>query len=140
MAAFLKPDAGLLVPIFLREAASHKFEFGQWDCVITLANWLRFQLDDDPAIDIRGTYSNIRGWKEVVKKEGGMISFVGGRAHRVGLREIEGDPKIGDIGLIRIKRSQGYWVGAIRGSTKWWFKISDGITATELPASRIWGV
>lgn len=125
--------------IFLHEAASHPFEFGQWDCVITLANWLNVLVGQDPATDVRGTYSTIGGWKKVVANEGGMIRFIDGRAKKVGLEERK-EPRTGDIGLMRIVREQGYWVGTIRGRRRWWYKVGDGITGIDLPTHKIWGL
>ena len=129
-------DPAVALPRFLADAAAKPFQFGDWDCVITLANWIAWRTGVDVAADIRGTYSDDAGWVAIVLREGGMANFISGRAAKVGWVRKE-SPELGDIGLLRTR--DNLRVGGIWDGRRFWAKIGNGITGAPMAALRVWG-
>lgn len=119
---------------FTKVAASVSFEYGKWDCGLTMANWVHFNWGIDPAVDIRGTYHNDFGWKRMAIREGGLHEVINKRLKAVGMKIVE--PQIGDVGPIIIlqKTVVGFrqaCVGAIRGDDCWIVKLNKGIAMVQ---------
>lgn len=111
---------------FLRRAASEKRVPGEWDCAMTLANWVRSVTGIDPAFGLRGTYSEAE-WPAIVEKEGGLVALVGRLAVSAGL-EPTATPASGDIGVVESKIGP---TGAIKTATRWAMKVGAGVVAVR---------
>jgi hypothetical protein len=121
---------------FLREAAAAPFAFGEWDCAMTLANWVRLNTGIDPAPSLRGAYRSERGWKRIVIKAGGMVALVDRLASEAGLIRVL-KPAVGDVAVIDVP-SIGP-AGAIRAERRWAMKFIGGLFAVDLPPVAVWG-
>lgn len=121
---------------FLRRAMGEKRAAGEWDCAMTLANWVREVTGVDPAFSLRGSYSDAE-WPEIVEREGGLVALVGRLADGAGLSPTDA-PGIGDIGVVETRIGPA---GAIRTRRGWALKLDDGIvsarTLTVLAAWRL---
>jgi hypothetical protein len=107
-----------LLSAFLQRAAAEPFRFGEWDCCMTLANWLRELTGSDPAAHLRGRYASEFGWKRIVVRAGGLLPLVRGVVEGAGLRRVNeagltvepGDvavamiPQVGRVGGIIVGR------------------------------------
>jgi len=72
---------------FLARAAGEPHQWGQWDCCMLLANWVRENTGVDPAADLRGTYHSEFGWRRILAREGAMVEVVRKRLLAAGLTE-----------------------------------------------------
>lgn len=122
---------------FLVKAASVPFNFGEWDCAMTLANWVREQTGIDPAPDLRGTYQTDEEWKAIVEAAGGMVYLVRCLALKAGLVPIV-YPQRGDIGVIEVPRLGD--VGAIFSGTRWVCKLRRGVYGGSTQFYVAWGL
>lgn len=134
MAEVLNPKAELL-PTFLQRAASVPFEFGQWDCAMTLANWGWLVLGYDPAPDLRGSYKNERGWVRICKQAGGLDRIVNGIALAAAWVPIE-EPLLGDIAIVETPDTP---TGAIWSGRYWVAKSPNGLSAGMARTLGMWG-
>lgn len=126
---------------FLRDAAAAPFAYGEWDCAMTLANWLERQTGRDPAVELRRRYHTRRGWLRIVARAGGLVPLVGGLALAVGMREVAADElAAGDVGVVMLPALEGGHAGAIYGAGRWVLKLRHGLTGARLPAVRAWGL
>lgn len=73
---------------FLRGALDRPFVFGDCDCAMTVANWVREAAGSDPGADLRGRYRTRLGWMRIVKREGGMEAMFSARLDAAGLTRI----------------------------------------------------
>jgi hypothetical protein len=120
---------------FLRRAAGEPFRFGEWDCAMTLANWVREVSGEDPAPMLRGRYRTRLGWMRIVKREGGLVALVGALAFGAGMKPTD-RPAPGDVGVVEVP-GVGH-AGAIRTARGWAVKLDDGIVAGEMPWLAAW--
>lgn len=126
--------AGLLTD-FLREAATAPHRWGEWDCCMALANWVRARTGSDPAAHLRGAYADEAGWRRLVDEAGGMVSLVDGMAVKAGLRRGEAAAP-GDLAVIDVA---GLTAGAIRVERGFALKLDRGLTRVRaVPAIAGW--
>lgn len=115
------------LPEFLRDAAGRKFQLGEHDCGLFLADWYCAATGKpDPAIALRGaTY----GPECLVRHVRRLVLDVG--------LARTAEPKRGDIALIRILRSRAF--GAICAGTRW-VLIADergGVSSVPLNVAHV---
>lgn len=125
------------LPAFLRRAASERFRFGEWDCAMTIANWVWLVTGTDPAPELRGTYRTEAGWRSIVEKKGGLAALVGTLAEGAGLAPTD-DPLPGDIGIVDVP-TYGH-TAAIRVRRGWAMKMIDGLTTVNVDHVAAWRV
>ena len=133
MADILTHPATLVA--FLREASAAPFAWGEWDCCMTLANWVRSVRGPDPADHLRGTYSDDAGWRKIVADQGGLIRVVEAVARRADMLRIHPDfAQPGDVAVARIGGND-FELGAIcTGPDRWVVKLQRGVQ--RFPATR----
>lgn len=124
-----------MVRDFLRQAAREPFVYGQWDCAMTVANWVREVMGSDPAPALRGSYRTRLGWMRIVKRAGGLPALVGGLAERAGMVRCAGD-RPGDIGVVDCPGVGP--AGAIRTGRGWAVKLDRGLLVGEMSALAAW--
>jgi hypothetical protein len=122
---------------FMRRAAAEPFRFGEWDCAMTLANWVRERTGEDPARHLRGRYRTRLGWVRIVRREGGLVALVGRVATAAGMVETQ-DPAPGAVGVVLVP-DVGLAGGIHVGEGRWAVKLDRGITAGPLAVERAWG-
>ncbi len=121
---------------FLQRMASEPFRYGEWDCALAVANWVREATGIDPAERLRGRYRTELGWKLVAGRAGGLPALFADIASRVGLSAVHDSPRPGDVGLVQV-RSLGVF-GAIRGEGRWVVKLNNGVVGADFPALAVW--
>lgn len=121
---------------FLQRMAAEPFRYGEWDCALAVANWVREATGIDPAPRLRGRYRTERGWKRVAGRAGGLPALFARIARRAGLKRVRGAPQAGDVGLVQV-RSLGVF-GAIRGEGRWVVKLNNGVVGADFPALAVW--
>ncbi|APE43419.1 hypothetical protein BOO69_08310 [Sulfitobacter alexandrii] len=137
-----------MTPLFqeLHRWMSLPFIWGETDCMLVLADWIRTVRGADPADHIRGTYDSpgscqretgfLRTPVEAVEK---CLSTIGG------LPRVD-EPAPGDIALIRIADGRGglMTAGAIWTGTAWGCKGPEGTTTISpravVEVTAIWAV
>lgn len=116
--------------------ASTPFAFGQCDCTLWVADWVRSRLGVDPAAPWRGRYRTRIGWHRLIR--GQSLAEVAGRALRAaGARQIDVLAAVpGDVGMIETHDGLAM---AIRGQLGWLAKTGPGIW--RCPTATIaWGL
>ena len=84
---------------YLNDVSCRRFAYGTTDCATLMADWLvRLGLSDSMA-DLRGTYSDRKGWRAVSRAERGLLASCRKRFAAVGLVETD-KPAAGDVALI----------------------------------------
>lgn len=112
---------------FLTALRRAPFSFGETDCALTIADWWHANHGADPALHLRGTYSDRDGCAAVLTRERGLLRLVWRLARSVGARRTH-DPNAGDFAVVRFQQQH---FGAIRtASGRWAIKMSDGLTVT----------
>jgi hypothetical protein len=99
---------------FLNRAAATPFEWGRFDCLLWLADWIMSQRNVDPASDLRGTYSTMLGAAKIVRDRGGMVRLIDGRVERHGIKR---SPVIkrGDVAVVSVGGDGGEHFGNLAG-------------------------
>lgn len=112
---------------FLREYAGRKFQYGETDCALFLADWLAVcGYNQDPAEGIRGTYVDEYGCHRYLRENGGLLRIVARKARELRLERV--DPASAPAGSVGVIRYAGTHFGAIRThSGRWAIKCNDGI-------------
>jgi hypothetical protein len=87
------------LPPFLQQAGTRPFEWGSWDCLMWLAEWVKAQRGVDPGAAHRFTYSSAIGATRIVAAAGGMIAHVDQCVLPLGLKRTE-KPKAGDLAVV----------------------------------------
>lgn len=123
------------LPVFVQSLASDPFIYGETDCLMTLANWVRFVTGNDPAVHLRGQYHDEAGWRAIVSDAGGMVLLVDTIASRAGLVRADGEPVVGDVAIVDSKIGE---VGGVRLERGWAVKLNRSLTRIRAPAIALW--
>lgn len=91
--------ADLLVT-FARDVARRRFEWGEHDCLLMLADWAEVRTGADPAKGWRGHYRTRIGALRIISRAGGISSLVGRALAKVGAVPVT-DTRRGDIAVTR---------------------------------------
>jgi hypothetical protein len=71
-----RTEAVCQLDAFLKEIAGRPFVYGEWDCQLWLAEWVRRQTGCDPGAAWRGGYTTAWGAARIVKERGGLVSHM----------------------------------------------------------------
>lgn len=121
----------------------HRFRWGGVggdDCTTFAASWCRELTGCDPAEDLRGTYQDQEAAHEIIHRNGGLVSFVGGRLQALGWRRVQSAAD-GDIAVIRAPLGIGQGVAeitAIRFGPLWATMAPAGVVARRAESVAIW--
>ena len=69
----------------MEENQARPFKFGQHDCCLFAANWVKFCLKKDPAKGLRNRYKSEPGALRILKREGGVHGLARKQLKRVKL-------------------------------------------------------
>ena len=100
---------------FLNRAAETPFAWGQFDCLLWLADWIAERGGVDPALGLRGCYSTMLGAARIVADAGGMVALVEGRVELAGVSRAACGAR-GDIAVIDIAGDGGEQFGNQAGA------------------------
>ena len=81
---------------YLASLRGRRWQPGELDCGVFMADWVLKVCGRDPIADVRGTYSSERQFLRIVRREGGFERACAARLAAVGFRET-GTPAAGDI-------------------------------------------
>lgn len=113
-------------------------EWGYFDCMMTLADWVNDCMGIDPGADLRGTYGNpeVCAIGRKYRRDPELIC----RKAFAGL-DVTDAPKVGDIGLVRFK-GQRWPVGALCMGQEWGSKSEGRGVLVERPVAVVvaWSV
>ena len=135
---------------FLSRSAAEPFVYGESDCSMFLANWVREVTGRDPAGELRRAYSDEPGWRSLVAEAGGLAVLVGRLALVAGLSPVAtpGEARVGDIAVVGIPAlGSGGWrfeAGAIcssfgpMGMPRWVTKLTRGISRLQSTPLAMW--
>lgn len=86
---------------FLNAAAGKPFRWGEFDCLLWLADLIRERRGVDPAVHLRGSYSTMLQAARLVRNAGGMVALVDANVREAGVGR--GDkPRRGDIAIVPV--------------------------------------
>lgn len=122
---------------YLRRAAREPFAWGQADCALFMADWVRAARGLDPAAPLRGRYRSRRGAARHIRRLGGMEAMGRALAARAGLAETA-SPQPGDIGLVLDPVAGPLF--AVRTAIGWAAKSPRGIALVAIPVIVAWRV
>lgn len=121
---------------FLARAEARRFQPGEWDCCLMVADWVRECTGIDGAAPWRGRYRTVQGFLRHLRAGGGVEGVMSQGAALAGLRETM-EPKRGDIGVIE---AAGAKVGAICTGRQWVAVGQRGLSAIAAEPLRAWRV
>lgn len=84
---------------FLHEAAGKSISWGEWDCLMFVAAWVRDRRGDDPAQPWRGRYSSEFGAARMMLEQGGMVPLMDAGLGAIGMQRTN-EPKRGDVAVV----------------------------------------
>ena len=122
---------------YLRRAAREPFAWGQSDCALFIADWVRIARGLDPAAPLRGQYRCHLGAARHIRRYGGIEAMGRALAAQAGLPETAA-PRPGDIGLVRDPLAGPLF--AIRAASGWAAKSPRGIALAAFPVIVAWRV
>lgn len=141
MAALLMPD----LDAFLSEAGARPWRWGEADCTMFAADWVRLVTGLDPAERCRGRYATELQARRLMRRGGGFVGLIGAEMERLGFRRTH-DPQTGDVGLIQVPISMAQdmpVVGTVAGirSGAWWIARGlDAVRGGAFPTVAAWAV
>jgi uncharacterized protein DUF6950 len=100
---------------FLKESYGRSFQWGERDCGLWVAEWVKRIRGIDPASQFRGHYKTALGCARLIRRHGDLLRLATEAFATVGLTMIEGDEtEPGDIACVRA--IQGQTLGLVVGS------------------------
>lgn len=119
---------------YLDGLTRRKWKWGETDCLMILADWVRLNHGVDPAAAYRGRYHSEDEYRALLKEGGGIVPTVNRALAQIDISRTD-DPKPGDIGIIRaptmVRRGRVHLgrLGAIYVERKQWAHIMNGSLA-----------
>jgi hypothetical protein len=130
-------DRGAALTAFLRATAEGAFVFGQTDCSMTVANWVKAARGRDPGAPLRGRYSTRLGWVRIVNRAGGLLPVFSRLLRQAGLRRTA-TPVPGDVGLVTVPRFGVF--GAIKVKRGWFVRMQGRVVIAPFKHIAAWKV
>jgi len=125
-----------MLAAFLRKSLGEPFVWGQRDCALWAADWIKERRGVDPATSIRGRYSTRLGCERFANRHGGLPAYADEILTGAGLERTD-DPQPGDVGLI--DTPDGPTV-AVRVDLGWAIKAARGIKIVPARHLMAWRV
>jgi hypothetical protein len=86
---------------FLRESYALPFVWGERDCALWVADWIRRRRGVDLGAPFRGTYSSAAGCEYLLAREGGLLALASRLCAGAGLAAIDqDDAENGDMACV----------------------------------------
>lgn len=133
---------------FAVETNSHDFQWGEWDCMLDIGDWLKTVTGIDCVSDYRGKYASADEARALFRRQGGLTRVLRCMGRELGLAETA-EPRAGDIGLvkafgmiIRERRSAVFPMGAIMmPSGRWRIRtLGSGHVTRAFPTLVAWSL
>jgi hypothetical protein len=120
----------------LQAAAGKRFAWGECDCCLFVADWIKAVHGFDPAAGWRGVYSDERGARRALAMSGGLIRLMSLRMAAHGIDPTD-TPGHGDIGAVETALGP---TAAIRVSAGWACKSPAGLIAAPFKSLAAWSI
>lgn len=118
---------------YLATCACETFRWGERDCALFVADWVRLVTGRDPASHLRGRYRDAGG-ALALAGTGGLVGIVARCARDAGLQRVK-DAAPGAIGVVRDPAGTVYC--AIRSATGWVARTDAGLIVADPRAVRV---
>jgi hypothetical protein len=134
----------LALAAHVRALGFRPFVWGETDCCLFVADWVREVTGIDPAAEWRGCYWSLRTARRLCRHHGGIVAAI--------CREMDAlfsrtdDPLPGDVGIVRAPvgvrdgRLVQQEVGAIRTGDLWTVKGRTGVGGADFPLVAAWRI
>ncbi len=130
---------------FLLASSVAPFVWGESDCMMEVADWVRRRTGFDAGGLWRGRYADQDGCRALIRAAGGFVPAMRATASAAGLVETDG-PQRGDIGVVLAeivhlgRRRVRVPIGGVFLGRLWRIKVDVGHAALELPRVCAWRV
>jgi hypothetical protein len=137
--------ASLELNAYLEEAASERWQWGEMDCTLFAANWVRRKRCVDPGARYRGKYASADEARAILKEAGGLRFVFREGLEDLGFVETH-DPQDGDVGVILAPLSLSNelpvcgTIGAIRCGGLWIARAARGIRGGQFEHLAAWAI
>ncbi len=115
------------------------WQWGVSDCALVLADWLIANGYDDPALDLRGAYTDEASCLALLAERGGLLAVVTACAAVAGLEEIA-EPEVGCVAVIGAPNNPERQRCAIRLAGGWVTFTQQGFLPIIARGVRMWRV
>lgn len=113
------------------------FVWGQSDCILTGADWVREAEGFDPAAAFRGSYETEEQAGAILARAGGLIGIISGQLKR----PITPMPRAGDVGVVVVRGLTGRTeVTAICTGQRWAAKAPRGVWVGAAEVVAAWRI
>jgi hypothetical protein len=89
-------DVPAALSVYLRELAGRRWQVGELDCGVFMADWAVRLGARDPIADIRGCYATERQFLRIIRREGGFLACCAARLGHSGFCEAS-EPRAGNL-------------------------------------------
>lgn len=118
--------------------------WGEVDCTLFPADWVRAVTGVDPAASFRGKYDSELSAHRMLKSAGGFVAAISAEMALHGFDETDA-PVSGDVGIVEVivdrKGAQERApVSAILVGRRWVVRAIDGVQAGSFPLLKAWAV
>ncbi len=122
---------------YLQEQAARPFARPDADCCFHAADWVLRRTGIDPAIDLRGTYSDLRGAVQIIRAWGGFEAMWRWNMAVCGFT-VTAAPQEGDVGILRDRLGRA--LAGIRVRRTWAMKSRQGVLFEEGSCLVAWSL
>jgi hypothetical protein len=125
---------------YLGEAARRGFAWGEHDCILFAAGWVREVCGQDPARQWRRRYADEASAKACLEQAGGMLQAIEGAIVPLGWRRMQPEAiSAGDVALIDLPGHDGKEaVGIVAGRRKVALLTRRGLVVAPVPVLAAW--
>jgi hypothetical protein len=129
-------DRASRLTAFLAEGSALPFVWGERDCTLWVADWIKAERGFDPAAARRGSYATASECWRLLRRAGGLASVVTVALAQASLAETDA-PDVGDVGLV--ETAVGPMMAICTGAA-WALKSIDGIAILPIAPVRVWAL
>jgi hypothetical protein len=123
---------------FFRHSFDRAFTWGECDCCLWVADWVRQARGSDPAFPLRGQYRTELQARRLVTRAGGPLAFLDYYLGVIGIGRTE-EPELGDIGLLSL--DEPAFVLGIRSEQAYWTaRTKTGLLAARAEPLAAWRI
>ncbi|HEV7323524.1 MAG TPA: hypothetical protein VGN91_00510 [Bosea sp. (in: a-proteobacteria)] len=121
---------------FLAAGSALPFAWGERDCCLWVADWIKAESGRDPGAALRGYYGSSGACLRLLRRGGGLSAVVCELMKGAGFEEAR-SPVVGDAGLIETKIGA---MGAICLGENWAVKSAEGVAILPAAPVKAWRI
>jgi Domain of unknown function (DUF6950) len=130
----------LALPDYVEELSRAPWVWGECDCTMAIAEWIKRIIGTDPLAQYRGRYHSASDAKRIARRAGGFLPALGALFEAVGLERTQ-DYETGDVAAFHAGSHVVPVVGsvlAIRFGLLWVCKAPRGVVGGEYAVIAGW--